>query len=129
VISKLHRAKLSGATDVEILGDGTPRREFLFISDLAEFLLSLVERIEAVPPNLNVGYGRDFTVTEYYETAAQVMGYTGAFHYQPNVPGGMQHKLIDSSRAHALGWQPKTDLATGLALTYENYLSLQKDAA
>jgi GDP-L-fucose synthase len=129
VIAKLHRAKMTGATDVEILGDGTPRREFLFISDLAEFLLSLVERIEAVPPRLNVGYGRDFTVTEYYETAARVLGYTGTFHYQPNVPGGMQHKLMDSSRAHTLGWQPRTDLATGLARTYENYLALQKDAA
>jgi GDP-L-fucose synthase len=129
IIGKLHRAIATGADEVEILGDGTPRREFLFIDDLATFLLTLIDRMDAVPPRLNVGYGCDFTVTEYYETAAQVMGYGGRFRYQPNVPGGMKHKLIDSSRAHALGWSPQTDLATGIALTYQNYLALQKDAA
>jgi GDP-L-fucose synthase len=129
IISKLHRAKQTGAAAVEILGDGTPRREFLFINDLAAFLLSLIDRLDSVPPRLNVGFGRDYTVTEYYETAAHVMGYTGGFQYQPNIPGGMQHKLIDSSLAHTLGWQPKTDLTTGIALTYENYISLQKDTA
>ena len=120
-IAKIHAAHVSGDAVVEVWGDGTARREFTFSDDLAAWLVSQADNLAAWPDLVNVGAGTDHSITEYYETARDVVGYTGEFHYDTTKPAGMHQRLLDSSRARALGWQPTTPLADGMAQTYEKY--------
>lgn len=130
ILMKVHAAKESRSNEVEIWGDGTARREFLYIDDLAEYILGCVDFLKDLPPCLNVGKGHDYTVNEYYEAAARIVGYKGGFTHKLDAPVGMMRKLMDSSIATtAFGWAPSTDLETGLARTYEYYLSEKEKAA
>lgn len=130
ILMKMHNAKEAGDETVEIWGDGTARREFLFVDDLAAFILTAASNLEALPPLLNVGKGHDYTVNEYYEAAAEVVGYKGRFTHKLDAPVGMMRKLMDSSIAEQqFGWNPQTGLKTGLARTYDYYLSERKKAA
>ncbi len=123
VIRKLHHAKTTGATSVEIWGEGTARREFLYAGDLADAILTAIDRFDSLPPLVNIGAGVDHTINEYYQVAAEVVGYDGAFTHDLAKPVGMQRKLMDVSRAGAWGWTAKTSLPDGLAETYEFYLA------
>lgn len=116
VLRKIHDAHTSGAESVEIWGDGTARREFLFVDDLAHFVVSRLDDLGELPDVLNVGAGSDHSVREYYETVASVIGYSGAFEYDTSRPTGMKQKLMDSARAAALGWAPSTSLRDGLTI-------------
>ena len=121
VIHKIHEAKTQGVGTVEIWGDGSARREFLYVTDLARFIVTAAARIGDLPLYLNVGVGRDFSVLDYYRTVAEVIRFRGDFAFDTNRPKGMHQKLLDSTKAFALGWQPATLLKTGIQETYAYY--------
>jgi len=121
VIHKLHRAKVEGRDTVEIWGEGTARREFLYAGDLADAILAAIDRFDSVPAVMNIGAGVDHTVNEYYEAAARVVGFTGRFTHDLSKPVGMMRKLMDVSRATEWGWTASTPLERGLAEAYEFY--------
>ena len=122
-LSKMHRAKLAGEPTVEIWGDGTARREFTYVEDLAAWLVSNIGSMGEWPAMMNVGCGYDHSVTELYEIARKVVGYDGDFVYDTTQPAGMRQKLMDSSVAKSFGWEPATDIATGMARAYDVYLA------
>lgn len=123
VIHKLHRAKSEGHREVEIWGDGTARREFLYAGDLADAILFAADKFDAMPDLMNVGIGEDHTVNQYYEVAAEVVGYTGGFAHDTTKAVGMMRKLLDVSQQTEFGWRPQTSLREGLEATYDYYLS------
>ncbi|CAN5206711.1 GDP-L-fucose synthase [soil metagenome] len=122
-LGKVHAAKLSGAPSVEIWGDGTARREFTYSVDLAEWLVGQVGSLSGWPTTLNLGVGSDRSIADYYETAREVVGYDGSFSFDATKPAGMHQRILDSSRAMAIGWAPKTQLADGMAKVYDSYLA------
>lgn len=124
---KLHRAKQGGMPSVEIWGDGTARREFLYVDDLARFIVSSLERLDDFPDYLNVGYGEDFTVRDYYTMASDAVAYGVDFVFDRSKPEGMRRKLMDSSRARDLGWKPVTPIHEGIRKTYEFLLEGEKE--
>lgn len=124
VIHKLHEAKINGVKEIEIWGDGNARREFMYAGDLAGALIRAVSDSPSLSDLTNVGLGYDMTVNEYYEIAADVIGYDGKFVHDLSRPVGMARKLTDVSRAEKWGWKANTSLKEGLKLTYEFYLNL-----
>lgn len=126
ILYKLHHAKLTGENNVEIWGDGNARREFMYAGDLADALIQLSQCIEESPSLMNVGLGFDHTVNEYYEIAAEVVGYRGSFVHDLSKPVGMNRKLTNVDKAHHWGWQAKTSLHDGLSKTYQYYLRTQQ---
>lgn len=123
VIHKLHEAKQQGLDSVEIWGSGQARREFLYAGDLADAVMRALTNFESLPSMINIGLGHDYTVNQYYEIAAKVVGYQGGFHHDLSKPTGMQRKLSDTRRAVEWGWQPGHTLEQGLAKTYQYYLN------
>ena len=123
-INKVLEAKRSEAPTVEIWGDGKARREFLYVEDLARFILDVC-RNGSLPQYLNVGFGEDAPVNFYYETAAAVVGYEGEFSHDLDKPTGMKRKLLDSSKARELGWSPSTSLEVGMRRTVDWFLELE----
>ncbi len=128
LMAKIHAAKVSRQPTVPIWGSGTPRREFLFVDDLADALVFLMERYTA-DEHLNVGTGTDLTIAELAETIARVVGYQGRFVYDRTKPDGTPRKLVDVSRLAALGWRASTSLEAGLDATYRWYVANQAAAA
>lgn len=122
VIHKLHQAKVGGEQTVEIWGDGTARREFMYASDLADAVMRATEDISALPELMNIGLGHDYTINEYYRAAADIIGWKGAFIHDLSRPVGMKRKLSSSANQQEWGWQPPTSLADGLHKTYAFYL-------
>jgi GDP-L-fucose synthase len=122
IIHKLHQAKQSAQQTVEIWGDGTARREFMYAGDLADAIVRAIREFDSLPNIMNVGLGYDYTISEYYETAANVMGYTGKFVYNLHRPVGMARKLVDVARQQAWGWSSICNLRAGIERTYEYYL-------
>jgi GDP-L-fucose synthase len=118
-IMKVKKAMDEGG-EVEIWGDGQARREFLYISDLVEFVKYAVDNIESLPGRVNVGLGTDYSIQEYYEAIFDVIGYTGGCYYNLDKPVGMKRKLLNISVAKSLGWSPKMSLTEGIRRTY-NY--------
>jgi GDP-L-fucose synthase len=122
ILLKLHRARQEGHQSVIAWGDGTARREFLFCEELAEFIVCSIGRTDAFPDYLNLGYGSDFSVAEYYKMAAEVVDFRGEIEFEPNRPVGMKRKLLDSSKANAMGWSPKVSPLDGIRMTYHHFL-------
>jgi GDP-L-fucose synthase len=122
IIHKLHQAKVAGVQEVDIWGDGTARREFMYAGDLADCLWRTLDHFQELPTLMNVGLGRDLAVNDYYRVAAEVVGYQGKFVHDLTKPVGMKQKLVDVSRASAWGWQAKTSIEEGLRLTYQHYI-------
>lgn len=123
VIRKVHEAKLAGLPTINVWGSGRARREFTYIDDLASWVGEMLPRIGDLPPRLNVGIGVDYSVNEFYQTALSALGVDADLVHDLAKPEGMKVKLMDSSLARAeFGWNPKTDLATGIRKTYEWYL-------
>jgi GDP-L-fucose synthase len=125
IIHKLHQAKLSETTSVDIWGDGLARREFMYAGDLADCMWRAIEQFESLPGLMNVGLGHDLTVNEYYEVAAAVIGYTGSFEHDLSKPVGMKQKLVSVQRSADWGWRAGTSLRDGLQKTYQFYLQEQ----
>ena len=122
IIHKVHQAKLAGTPSVEIWGDGTARREFMYAPDLADAVFKAATHIADMPELLNIGLGMDHTINDYYEVVARVVGWDGQFTHDLTKPVGMKQKLCDVTRARNWGWQAPTSLETGLAATYKFYL-------
>jgi GDP-L-fucose synthase len=122
IIHKMHLAKRDGQQTVEIWGDGQARREFMYAGDLADALLRAISHFDALPPMMNVGLGHDYSINQYYQAAAEVMGYTGHFVHNLNKPVGMARKLVNVERQIAWGWAAKTSLQEGIEQTYGYYL-------
>lgn len=124
VIRKLHEAKLNGLKEVDIWGDGKARREFMYSGDLADCIFKALKNFQSLPDLMNVGLGVDYSVNEYYEAAAEVVGYKGQFTHDLSKPVGMKQKLTSVERAKGWGWQSAVSLHEGLALTYQYFLNL-----
>jgi GDP-L-fucose synthase len=106
IIHKVHQAKQAGQASVEIWGDGTARREFMYAGDLADAVIRAVTKFDSLPALMNIGLGDDCTINEYYQAAADVMGYTGRFVHDLSKPVGMSRKLVSvEKRRHGVGWQ------------------------
>lgn len=122
VIHKVHEAKRTGAETVEIWGNGTARREFLYAGDLADATLKALDDIATLPDLMNVGLGHDHSINDYYANVARIVGWSGRFVHDLSRPVGMKRKLSDVSRLRDWGWQAPTSLQEGLRRTYDFYL-------
>jgi len=128
LIRRFHEAKLSGAGNVTVWGTGTPRREFLYVDDMADACVHLMKTYSAMEM-VNIGTGEDITIAEFARLVASVVGYTGTISYDTARPDGTPRKLLDVSRLAALGWRARTSLEDGLKLAYRAYQSEMKQAA
>jgi GDP-L-fucose synthase len=117
MMRRMHVAKEEGADEVVVWGSGTPKREFLYVDDLADALYLLMDRYEETSP-INVGSGDEFTIAELAELMRSVVGFKGRIRFDPTKPDGTPRKILDSSRIHALGWKARTSLEEGLRTTY-----------
>ncbi len=122
IIHKVHLAKENKHNEVEIWGDGTARREFMYAGDLADAILKAITNFDTLPNYMNVGLGRDYTINEYYQVVANVMGFKGEFVHDTSKPVGMARKLVDIERQKNWGWHAQFDLQAGIEKTYEYYL-------
>lgn len=130
LIRKAHEAKLRGERDLVVWGSGKPKREFLFVDDLAEACLFLMERQQeavagaaALPSLLNIGCAEDLSIRELAQTVMQVVGFEGEIHFDPSKPDGTPRKLLDTQRIYSLGWRPRTSLRVGIRLSLQDYLA------
>lgn len=121
IIRKIHEAKEGGASSVEIWGDGTARREFMFAGDLADAIWAGAARFTDLPGFMNVGLGHDHSINDYYRQAAEVIGWDGTFTHDLDRPTGMKQKLVAIDRQKDFGWAPQVSLAEGLARTYAHF--------
>ncbi len=126
VIKKIHEAKIDNQATLDIWGDGEARREFMYAQDLADFIYYALENFDKMPQNINVGLGQDYTINEYYETIAKVVGYKGKFVHDLTKPVGMKQKLIDDTKLKEFGWKHKISLEDGIKKIYKYYLGLDK---
>jgi len=130
LIRRFHEAKVNNAPEVVIWGTGTPRREFLYVDDMAAasvFVMDLDKTIydqhtQPMQSHINVGFGSDVTIAELAKTVAAAVGYQGEIIFDPSKPDGAPRKWMDSFRLNQLGWNAKVNLAAGLATAYEDFL-------
>ena len=124
VIRKIDNACLRKDNEVEIWGDGLARREFMFVEDLVDFIFYSIENLSRMPQNINVGLGYDYSINEYYQTIAEVIGYKGEFVHDLSKPVGMKQKVVDITKLKEFGWKSKTSLKEGVAKTLAYYKTL-----
>lgn len=122
IIHKVHLAKVNNEITVEIWGDGNARREFMYAGDLADAILKAISSFEATPSLMNIGLGIDYSINEYYEAAAEVIGWKGNFVHDLSKPVGMKQKLVSTKLQEDWGWQSMTCLKDGIQKTYDFYL-------
>jgi GDP-L-fucose synthase len=122
VINKIQRGKTHASESIDIWGDGQARREFMHVADFADFVFYAIKNFEKMPQNLNVGLGHDYTINDYYQKIAEVIGYAGSMKHDLTKPTGMQQKLLDVSKLRSFGWQHQSSLDEGLRVTYKYYL-------
>jgi GDP-L-fucose synthase len=127
LIAKTHAAKESGAKEVEIWGTGKPKREFLYVDDLADALVFLMRNYSGAE-HVNVGTGTDVTIRELAELIRKVVGFEGGFRYDASKPDGTPRKLLDVSKLAQLGWAASTPLEEGLKRSYRWFLEHQQEA-
>ncbi len=127
IMRKIDEARAKGASQVEIWGSGTPKREFLYVEDMADACVFLLKHYNG-KDHVNIGTGVDLTIRELAEAIARVLGYRGGFTYDSSKPDGTPRKLLDVSRLAALGWRASTDLETGLRRSYDWFLAHRPEA-
>jgi GDP-L-fucose synthase len=131
LIRRFHEAKLANAPIVAIWGTGTPRREFLYVDDMAAASVHVMQlskntydqHTTPMQSHINVGSGSDVTIYEVAQAISQAVGYAGQIEFDTSKPDGAPRKWMDSSRLNALGWQAKVDLQQGLAAAYKDFVS------
>ena len=121
LIRRFHEAKTSDAAEVVCWGDGTPLREFLYVDDLAELCLHLMNHYEG-DETVNAGTGKEITIKELTQLVAETVGYTGRILWDTSRPNGTPRKLLDVSKAAQLGWTYRTELPDGLRMAYQDFL-------
>jgi len=128
-IRKFHEAKVNNQKEVVIWGTGKPLREFLFVEDLADAIVFLMENVNAKDlyengiSHLNIGIGKDLTILELAKLVAEIIGFKGKIVHDSSKPDGTPRKLLDVSRINSLGWKYKTELRDGITKTYSWFLS------
>ena len=130
LIRRFHEAKVSHTPEVVIWGTGTPRREFLYVDDMAEasfFVMQLDKKTydsQTLPMQsyINVGFGSDVTIKELAQAVAKATGYQGKISFDPSKPDGSPRKWMDSGRLNKLGWKPRVDLESGLRAAYSAFV-------
>lgn len=127
LIRKFHEAKVQGKPSVEIWGDGSPLREFLYADDLADALVYLLLNYNE-RQFVNVGYGEDISIKDLALLVKKVIGFEGELSFDSSKPNGTPRKLMDSGRLFATGWRPKVALEQGIALAYQDFLSRYSQA-
>ena len=131
LIRRFHEAKAKQAPSVTIWGTGTPRREFLYVDDMAAASVHVMnlpkpiygQHTQPMLSHINVGCGEDVTILEVAQAVARTVGYTGPIHTDPTKPDGTPRKLMDSTRLNALGWKARAGLEQGLKAAYEDFLA------
>ena len=131
LIRRFHEAKVANAPTVTIWGSGTPRREFLYVDDMAAasvFVMNLPKttldaHTQPMQSHINVGFGEDITIQQLAQAVGKTVGYQGVIDFDTSKPDGSPRKLMDSRRLNALGWQAQVQLAQGLALAYQDFYS------
>ena len=121
MIRKFHEAKVNNSKQVEIWGDGTPMREFLFVDDLADACLFLMDNYND-SEIVNIGTGEDITIKKLAFLIKNIVGFEGSIHFNAAMPNGTPRKLLDVSKLTELGWQYKTNLREGIEKTYTDYV-------
>ena len=130
LIRRFHEAKVNNSPTVTIWGSGTPRREFLYVDDMAEASVYVMERDKSVYDahtqsmlsHINVGTGEDLTIAELANKISRVVSYQGEVEFDRDMPDGAPRKLMDSSRINRVGWEARVLLEDGLAAAYQNFL-------
>ncbi len=122
LIRRFHEAKEAGSSEVICWGDGSPLREFLYVDDLANLCVFLMNHYDG-DETVNAGTGKELSIKELTELVAQAVGYKGAIKWDTTKPNGTPRKLLDVSKAAALGWTYKTELKEGIRLAYEDFLN------
>jgi len=128
LLLKAHQAKSERRTEIELWGTGTPRREFMYVDDLADALVHLLTTYSD-EEHVNVGVGYDLTICELAEMIMRIVGVEAGIRFDPSKPDGTPRKLMDSGRLFAMGWRPKTNLEDGLRQVYAWYLETHGDPA
>lgn len=126
IIYKVVEAKLNDSSSIEMWGDGSARREFTFVEDLADFTIASLESLQIFPSALNVGSGVDHSISDYYGFVMDALNVRAELQVDLSKPVGMLQKLLDIKVAKSHGWEPKTDLKIGLAATINWYLQSNK---
>jgi GDP-L-fucose synthase len=121
LIRRFHEAKVSGAADVIVWGTGMPRREFLYVDDLADACLHLMKTYSS-PELVNIGTGKDISIREFAREVADAIGFTGSISFDPARPDGTPRKWLDVGRLSQLGWRARTSLKDGIRLAYQAFL-------
>lgn len=127
MIRKFHEAKISGAPSVELWGTGNPLREFLYVDDMADACVYLLEHYSG-EQHVNIGTGRELTIRQLAELVKRTVGYEGEIVWNKNMPDGTPRKLTDVSKLHEIGWMHKTELEEGVKLAYDWFRENVKDA-
>jgi len=130
LIRRFHEAKINNEEKVIVWGSGNPKREFLYVDDMASASVHVMnldketydQSTNEMCSHINVGAGKDMSIGELAKTLKKVIGFDGKIEFDSSKPDGSPRKLMDSSRLNSLGWTPKVKLEIGLTLTYENYL-------
>lgn len=122
-LAKVHAAKVTGSKAIEVWGDGLARREFTYVDDLSSWLIKNLTNLSIWPDLMNLGFGRDYSVNEFYQEAMQAVGYRVELVHNRSKPTGMHQKLMDSDLAtRTCGWNPTTDIQVGMKNTYMDFL-------
>jgi len=122
LIRRFHEAKIAGSANVVVWGTGTPRREFLYVDDLADACIHLMKNYSG-DELVNIGTGEDITIAEFARVVAAAVGYTGDISFDTSRPDGTPRKWLDVSRLNKLGWRARTSLEDGIRLAYRAYLA------
>ena len=125
LIRRFHEAKVSGVSNVVVWGTGTPRREFLYVDDLADACIRLMKTYSS-SELVNIGTGKDITIAEFARVVAATVGYAGEISFDPSRPDGTPRKLLDVSRLAKMGWRASTSLEDGIKLAYQAFLKESK---
>ncbi len=127
MIRKFHDAKMNNVPSVELWGTGTPLREFLYVDDMADACVFLLEHYDG-EQHVNIGTGKEVTIRELADTVRRVVGYQGEIVWNPDMPDGTPRKLTDVTKLHNLGWTHKVELEEGVQLAYDWFRENVKDA-
>lgn len=122
LIRRFHEAKLKGLKEVTCWGDGTPLREFMFVEDMADACVFLMNNYDG-NETVNIGTGKELTIKELTELVSKVVGYSGKINWDVSRPNGTPRKLLDVSKLHNLGWIHKVELEDGIKLSYQDFLT------